>query len=122
MTTPNPDDGFQEFLTEAKQLSSDVQGLKRQLRINRTWRNILTALVAAMVVMVVVLVITIVRLKDTQHREQVTRSQVLCPLYSLFVQSVDAPKSPVETTQQYQQRLAARPLIHDSYKKLGCQP
>lgn len=115
-------EGFDQDLTNAVEgLSEDINGLKRQLRINRNWRTALLALSGLKVVTIAVLVILFVNLSDTQHREQVTRSQVLCPLYSLFVKSVDAPRAPGETDQQYTQREAAKKQIHDSYTALGCR-
>jgi|1185.fasta_scaffold764986_3 hypothetical protein len=115
-------EGFDQDLTNAVEvLSHDIADLKNQLRINRNWRTALITLSALKVVTFIVLGVIIANLSDTQHREQITRSRVLCPLYSLFVKSVDAPRSPGETSDQYDQRVSAREQIHDSYAALGCR-
>lgn len=114
-------EGIDQDLTDAvEHLSEDINDFKRQLRINRNWRTVLLTLSGLKVVTIIVLVVLFANLSDTQHREQITRSQVLCPLYSLFVKSVDAPQRPGETADQYDQRLAARKQIHDSYTALKC--
>lgn len=105
-----------------EELSEEVRGLKRQIRINKNWRTALASLMVLKAITIIVLVVLFVNLNHTQDREQVTRSQVLCPLYGLFVQSVDAPQAPNESNAQFLQRVAARGQIHDSYRALGCQP
>lgn len=109
-----------ELVTAVEELSAEVQGFKKQIKINRTWRNILTGLVMVKAITIIILIYAMVQLSHTQHDQQVTRKQVLCPLYSLFVQSVDAPRQPGETAVAYEQRQAARTLIHNSYTQLGC--
>lgn len=115
-------EGFDQSLTDAvEELNQDLNDLKRQLQISRNWRLALITLSGLKIVTFIVLGVIIANLYDTQHREQVTRSQVLCPLYGFFVKAVDAPRSPAETTDQYNQREAARQQIHDSYTALGCK-
>ena len=108
-----------ELAAAVEDLSTEVKDLKRKIEVNRTWRNVLTGLIVVKAITIIILVYTVVQLSHTQHDQQVTRQQVLCPLYSLFVQSVDAPRQPGETPTAYEQRQAARTQIHNSYTQLG---
>lgn len=103
-------------------LSNEVKGLKRQLRINQMWRNSLVALALFMCIAIAVLGVVLVKVYDTQHKVNATRTLVLCPLYTIFVQQVDLPRQPQETDTQYAERLAVRKQMHDSYTTLKCQP
>lgn len=109
-----------ELVAAVEGLSADVQGLQRQIRVNKTWRTALAVLSAGLIVVVAVLLYTIVQVVHTERAQEVTRRQVLCPLYSLFVQSVDAPRQPGETDVAYRERKAIRAQIHSSYTQLGC--
>ncbi len=116
-------EGFDQDLTNAvEELSRDIVGFKQQLRINRNWRRVLLSLMALKVVTIIVLVAVIVNLADTQRREHITRSQVLCPLFSRVVSQADLPKRDSETEDQYAQRVSFGKFMHDSYKELNCQP
>lgn len=56
--------------------------------------------------------------EDKLHETQVA---VLCPLYRLFAQAIQAPRVG-ETDQQKTVRLAAQKPILDGYTRLGCSP
>lgn len=103
-------------------LANELKGLKRQLRINQMWRSSLLALSVVMCVAIAVLGVVVVKVYDTQHKVNATRTLVLCPLYTIFVQQVNLPRQPQETDTQYAERLAVRKQIQDSYTALSCQP
>lgn len=105
-----------------EELSNDLKGLKRQLRINQVWRNSMVTLAFVMCVAIAVLGVVVVKVYDTQHKVNATRTLVLCPLYTIFVQQVDLPRQPQENDTQYAERLSVRQQIRDSYKELSCQP
>lgn len=109
-----------ELVEAVEALSQEVQSFKRQVQINKVWRNALTGLVTLKAVTIIILIYTIVQVVNTQHREDTIQHDVLCPVYHLFVQSVDAPRAPGETDAAYAARIGARSQIHTSYDKLHC--
>lgn len=110
------------LVSAVKDLGNDVVALKRQISINRTWRRVLSSLIAVNLVTVIVLVVFIVRLSHDEHMQQITRSQVLCPLYTVLVQQAQAPRQPGETDIAYAERLSLKKLMDGSYTALSCQP
>ena len=111
----------EDLATAAGDLRTAVHDLQSRVTFARRWNIVLSVLVAAMVVGAVVLATVIVDLNRTQNAEDATRHQVLCPLYTLFVQSVNKPRGPTETAEQYAVREAVKPQILKSYSTLGCQ-
>lgn len=59
--------------------------------------------------------------RATESKLHETQVSVLCPLYKLFAQAIQAPRVG-ETDQQKAVRLAAARPIRDGYAKLGCTP
>jgi hypothetical protein len=114
------DGEVEELADVAKELRASVMELKSRISFNRTWNIVLSALVALKLATIVVLVFVIVQLYHTQDTANTTRRQVLCPLYSLFAQSVNQPRGPAETAEQYAARQAAKPQILKSYQILSC--
>ena len=59
--------------------------------------------------------------RATEAKLHETQTAVLCPLYRLFAQAIQAPRVG-ETEQQKAVRLAAQKPILDGYTTLGCRP
>jgi hypothetical protein len=129
-------ESLEELAAEASKLRAAVHDLQERISFNRRWNQILTGLIALKAATIVVLIVVVVNLSHTNSRIQEslhlnyvtaqqqaqTRSQVLCPLYGLFLGAVETPSQPVETEQQRQQLAKDLKIIQDGYRSLGCQP
>lgn len=106
-------------LQEARErAAADVAAERRDRRL-ATWKFGIVVLID--VVLSAVSVGLYVNLRDTEATLHQTQTAVLCPLYRLFVQAVQAPQAG-ETDQQRAARIAAQEPILTGYTKLGCTP
>lgn len=120
----------------AADLNESVRNLQKKISINRRWTIALTGLFAIQAVVVLALVVVIINVIDTSNRiqsslkqnyrtaqqQEATRSQVLCPLYGLFIAAVANPQQPPQTPEQKQQLAVDAKIIRDGYTYLNCQP
>jgi hypothetical protein len=122
--------GIRAELAEARaQADADIAAAKRQAaldvaaerrdRRHAAWKFALVVLVD--VVLSGVSLGLYVDQRATESKLHETQVAVLCPLYRLFAQAIQAPRVG-ETDQQRAVRLAAAKPIRDGYTTLGCRP
>jgi len=106
-------------LEAAKQQAAKDVAAERRDRRRATWKF------AAIVFIDVVLSASALGLyvdqRSTETKLHETQVAVLCPLYRLFAQAIQAPRVG-ETDQQRAVRIAAQGPIISGYIKLGCTP
>lgn len=108
----------EDIAAAKKQAALDVAAERRDRR-HASWKFALVVLVD--VVLSAVSLGLYVDQRDTEATLHKTQVSVLCPLYKLFAQAIQAPRVG-ETGQQKAVRLAAAKPIQDGYTTLGCQP
>jgi len=118
-----------DFRAARQQAEADIQAAKdaaaedvaaeRRDRRRATWKFALVVLVD--VVLSGVSLGLYVDQRATEAKLHETQTAVLCPLYRLFAQAIQAPRVG-ETDRQRAVRLAAQKPILDGYVRLGCTP
>lgn len=104
--------------TAKTQAAADV-ATERQDRRRAAWKFTLIVLID--VVLSAVSLGLYVDQRATEAKLHETQVAVLCPLYRLFAQAIQAPRVG-ETDQQRAVRMAAQEPILNGYIRLGCTP
>lgn len=106
-------------IADAEAKSARAVAAERRDRRRAGWKFALVVLVD--VVLSAVSLGLYVDQRATEAKLHETQVSVLCPLYRLFAQAIQAPRVG-ETDQQRAVRLAAAKPIRAGYTTLGCQP
>lgn len=124
-----------ELISAIRDLEQSVEELAKktdyqQRIINQTVirsRRILKAVVIALIAIVIVIFCGIALLAMGVRRDDRidtiqdrTSNEVLCPLYEVFIKSLDAPPPPDQTPQEAENRADADKVIRNGYVTLQC--